>query len=327
MRRRELIFGLASATTAWPLAARAQRPAVPVVGFLSAGSPGLSSVPGLTAFRVGLSDAGYVDGQNVAIEFRGAEEHYDRLPGLAADLVGRQVAVIVAANLVPALAAKAATATIPIVFWSGADPVEQGLVPSLARPGGNLTGFALINSELGAKRLELLRQLVPNATGFALLVNPANPNAEPQARDAQEAASAQGVGMQILAAATKDEIEAAFAALARQRIDALVVSSDRFLFGRHDRLVALAAQHAVPAIYTVRDYATAGGLISYASSTAGSFQLLGGYTARILKGEKPADLPVTQPTTFELVINLTTAKALGLTEPQLLLAQADETIE
>jgi putative ABC transport system substrate-binding protein len=326
VNRRDLLILGAGTAIARPLIARAQQQAMPVVGFLTAIS-NPAAMPYVAEFRQGLSEAGYVEGQNVAIEFRWAEGHYDRLPGLAADLVGRRVAVIVAFTVPPALAAKAATATIPIVFWSGGDPVEQGLVASLARPGGNLTGFALINDELGAKRLELLRELVPKAAVFGLLVNPANPVTEPQVRDAQEAARAMGVQIHILNASTESEIETAFATMVEHRTDALMVGSDLFLFSHREQLFALAARHAVPAIYTIRDYARAGGLMSYAGSREGSNRLLGRYAGRILKGEKPADLPVQQPTKFELVINMKTAQALSLTVPQTLLARADEVIE
>jgi putative ABC transport system substrate-binding protein len=277
-------------------------------------------------FRQGLSEAGNTEGRNVAFEFRSAEGHYDRLPGLADELARQPVAVIVAADLPATRAAKAATTTIPVVFWTGGDPVDDGLVASLSHPGGNLTGVSMFNNVLGAKRLELLHELVPKAAVFALLVNPSNPNTDPQSKDAQEAARTKAVQVTIVKASTEDEIDDAFATLVNFHADALIVASDPFFFSHRERLVALAAQFSVPAIYTVRRYAEAGGLISYTSSAAMDLQL-GSYTGRILKGEKPADLPVDRPTRFDLVVNLKTAKALGLTVPAILLAQANEVIE
>jgi putative tryptophan/tyrosine transport system substrate-binding protein len=326
MNRRELVLLLGGAVVAWPRALRAQQKVMPVIGYLSATSPG-PVAPFLAAFRRGLSETGYVEGQNIAIEYRWAEGNYDRLPALAADLVGRKVDVIVTSGGSPsALAAKNATSTIPIVFSAG-DPVGDGLVASLARPGGNLTGFSGIFVELHPKRLELLSELVPQARAIGLLLNPNASSAEQIMRGMQEAARVKGVQLDILKAGTESEIDAAFASLVRLQAGALVVGSDPFFNSRREQLVALASRHAVPAIYQGREFAAAGGLISYGPSLLAVFRQVGIYAGKILKGAKPADLPVQQPTTFELVINLKTAKALGLTVPQSILARADEVIE
>jgi len=329
MRRRDLLTLLAGSTIGWPRALRAQQKAMPVIGYLSTGLSRDPNSPNLAAFRQGLSETGYVEGQNVAIEYRGAEGHYDRLPALAADLVSRKVDVIVSVGGTPtALAAKNATSTIPIVFRTG-EPVADGLVASLARPGGNLTGFGMLLGELTPKLLELLSELVPQARMIALLVNPNNPAViERIIRDMEEAARAKGVQLSILKGGTESEIDAAFASLVQLQAGALLVAADPFLFSRREQLVALASRHAVPAIYPWREAVeVAGGLISYGPSFPAVFREIGIYAGKILKGEKPADLPVQQPTRFELVINLKTAQALGLTVPRSMLALADEVIE
>jgi len=326
LRRREFITLLGSAT-AWPLAARAQQPAMPLVGFLNPTSPD-PNVDLLRAFRQGLKETGYVEGENVAIEYRWAENQIDRMPALAAELVRKQVAVIATTGAtVAASAAKAVTTTIPIVFLTGADPVESGLVASLARPGGNLTGINLLTIDLTAKRLELLRELVPAATRVAVLANPAGPAPEAMLRDVETAARAMGLQVQVLNAGTSPEIDAAFASFVRERPDALFVGPDPFFVSRRVQLVHLASRHAVPAAYTQRDYAVAGGLMSYGSNLMDAFRQVGVYTGRILKGAKPTDLPVVQASKFELVINHETARMLGLTVPDKLLATADEVIE
>jgi putative ABC transport system substrate-binding protein len=324
MRRRELLLLCGAMTAA--RAVRAQQKAMPVIGVLGGGSSG-AFAPFVAAFHEGLTETGYIEGQNVAIEYRWAEGHYDRLPAMAADLVGRKVDVIIAMGGTPsALAAKSATSTIPIVFLVS-DPVASGLVASLARPGGNLTGVDMFTLELMAERLELLSELVPQGRATALLVNPNTPITQGYIRNAQEAARAKGVQLQILTAGTASEIDAAFATLVQLRAGALIVVADPFLDGRREQLVTLAARHAVPVIYALREFAVVGGLISYGASFPATFRRAGIYAGRILKGAKPADLPVEQPTKFELVINLNTAKALGLTVPPSILARADEVIE
>jgi len=306
-------------------AARSQQKPMSVIGVLGRASPD-SFTPFTAAFRQGLSEAGFVEGQNVATEYRWAEGHYDRLPALAADLVGLSVDVIAALGTPPLRAAKSATSTIPLVFLSG-DPVGDGLIASLARPGGNLTGVSLMSTELMPKRLELLSELVPRAGVIALLVNPNSPSTARIMRDGQEAARTKGVKLQILNAGSGSEIDTAFATLVQLHAAALVVGSDGFFNSRREQLVALAARHAVPAIYELREFAAAGGLISYGASLTAAIRQVGVYAGKILNGAKPTDLPVQQPTTFELVVNLKTAKALGLTVPQSLLARADEVIE
>jgi putative ABC transport system substrate-binding protein len=325
MNRRELLLLLGGAATA-PHALRAQQKTMPMIGFLGTDTP-RPPAPAVTALRQGLSETGYIEGRNVAIEYRFAEGFYDRFPALAADLVGRKVDVILAAGDAAAFAAKNATLTIPIVFSVGRDPVETGLVASLARPGGNLTGFSMLVAELEPKLLELLSELVPQAAVIALLVNPNDPLAERMIQDMQDAARAKRVQLLIVQASTESEIDAAFATLVQMHVGALVAGTDPFFYGRREQLVALAARHAVPAIYGFREFAAAGGLISYAASLKAIYRQLGIYAGSILKGEKPADLPVQQPTTFELVVNLKTAKALGLTVPPSILARADEVIE
>ena len=325
--RREFIRIAAGAAIASPRKARAQQKAKPVIGFLSDLSPG-PAAPTVAMFRQGLSETGYAEGQNLTIEYRWAGARFDRLPGLAADLVNRKVDLIVTTAGSPsALAAKGATSTIPIVFSVGVDPVATGLVASLARPGGNLTGVTGSATELAPKRLELLCELVPQASVIALLVNPNNPNVESFVRDMQGAAAAKGVRLPILNAGTEGEIDAAFASLTQQRAGALAVGPDPLFVSRRDDLVALASRHAIPAIYFRREFSAAGGLISYAPDISAMYLQLGIYAGKILKGAKPADLPVQQPTRFKLVINLKTATALGLTVPQSLLARADELIE
>jgi len=325
VKRREFITLLGGAA-AWPLAARAQQQAMPLIGFLHAGSPG-PIAPLVAVFRQGLAEAGYVEGHHLTIEYRWAEGQYDRLPALAAELVRRQVAVIVAAPIPAAVAAKAATATVPIVFNVAGDPVKLGLVAGLARPGGNATGVHSFQAELGAKQLGLLRELLPTAARIGLLVNPSNANVESVTKDVTAAASAIGVEIDIVRASDSREIEVAFARLVRNRADALVVGADAFFTIRRVQLTTLATRHAIPAVYNIREFAEAGGLMSYGTSVTEVYRWLGDYTGRILKGAKPAELPVVQSTKFEFVINLPTARALGLEIPSTLLARADEVIE
>ncbi len=327
MRRRDFIKVIAGSAAALPLAAHGQQPAMPVIGYLQSASPSYFAQFS-DAVRQGLNEIGYVEGQNVAIERRSAEGDYDRLAALAACLVDRQVAVILATGgSDPAKAAKAATSNIPIVFVSAADPVRTGLVASLNRPGGNVTGVSLLASALDAKKLGLLRELAPKASTIGVLINPDYPSANSQREEAQQAAARLGLRLLMLSARADGEIDLAFASAAKQGADALPVATDPFLLSRRERLVALAARYAVPAIYAQREVVTAGGLISYGPHFWDGYRQAGAYVGRVLKGEKPADLPVLQPTKFELVINLKTAKALGLEVPDRLLALADEVIE
>jgi putative tryptophan/tyrosine transport system substrate-binding protein len=327
LRRREFMTLLGGAAAAWPLGARAQQPAMPVIGFLGSESPG-PYASRLHAFRAGLSEIGYVEGRNVAIEYRWAEGQADRSAALAIDLVRRQVNVVATGGTPAARAAKAATTTIPVVFNVPVDPVAAGLVTSLNRPGGNLTGVATLNVELGAKRLELLREVVPTASTVALLVNPTNPMVtETLSGDLQVAAHTIGLKLHVLQASTERDIDKVFATLAQLRIDGLVIGTDPFFTFQSEQLAALALRHAVPAIFQYREFAAAGGLMSYGGSVTDNYRLIGTYTGRILKGEKPADLPVHQSTKVELIINLKTAKTFGLSVPITLLGRADEVIE
>jgi putative ABC transport system substrate-binding protein len=328
MRRREFVTLLGGAAAAWPLAARAQQPAMPVVGLVTGGSPEAAVRMG-GGFRRGLNEGGYVEGQNVTVEYQWLDGQYDRLPSLMADLVRRRVAVIATPGSNPAaLAAKAATTTIPIVFGVGADPIELGLVASVARPGGNATGINFFVADIAAKRLGLLHDLVPKAVRIAVLINPANAStAEATLRDMPEAARAIGLQIVVVNASTGREIEAAFATLVRDRADALFVGADAFFNSRRVQLANMAARHAIPTAFAVREYVDAGGLMSYGTSLADMYRHVGAYSGRILKGARPADLPVLQSTKFELVINLQTARVLALTVPDKLLVAADEVIE
>ena len=325
MRRRDFIMLVGGAVAAWPFAARAQQPTMPVVGFLRSAT--LADVPHwVAAFRQGLKEAGFVEGQNVAIEFRSADNQLDRLPALVADLIRQPVAIIVG-NTDAALAAKAATTTVPIVFASGSDPVRDGLVASLNRPGGNVTGLVYFSAVLGAKRLELLRQLVPGATTIAVLVNPNTPLTEAERKDVQTAAQAIGQQLIIFDISSDRDIETAFAAFVQRGAGALLVGTGGFLNSNRERIAAVANRHALPASYSQREGVVAGGLMSYGPSISDAYRQAGIYSGRILNGEKPADLPVIRSTKFELVLNLKTAKALGLTIPPSLLVAADEVIE
>ncbi len=326
MRRREFIAGLGSAAMC-PLTARAQQRAMPVIGFLNPASPDTTR-EWIAAFRQGLAEAGYVEGRNVAIEYRWARDQNDQLPVMAADLVRRQVAIIVALGIPSIAAAKAATTTIPIVFAGSFDPIAVGFIGSLARPGGNITGTTTLGVELGPKRLELLHELVPMATSIALLVDPNNPlSADAQSRDVLEAARTLGVQPHILHASSEADFESAFANLPRLRAGGLVISNSPIFVSRTEQLGALTLRHAIPSIFQFREFAAAGGLMSYGTDAADSLRLVGGYVGRILKGEKPADLPVQQATKIEFIINLKTARALGLTVPRTLLVAANEVIE
>ena len=327
MRRRDLVTLLGSAAVGWPLAVYAQQPAIPVIGFISSESPD-SFAHFVRAFHEGLSESGYVESRNVAIEYRWARGQLDLLPILAADLVKRQVNVILASGgSVSAPPAKAATRTIPIVFIMAADPVGLGLVASLNRPGGNVTGVNLLSAELMTKQLDLLHELAPKTRTIALLVNPASPYTELQIKDAQNAAPARGLQLQILRASSRAELETTFAMLVQQRAEALLIAFNPFFTSQRDQIVQLAARSGIPAVYPAREFATAGGLMSYGGSVIDAYRQAAVYTGKILKGAKPEELPVTQPTKFELVINLKAARALGLAIPDKLLALTDEVIE
>jgi len=327
IRRRELLVALGGAAAAWPLAAHAQQPAIPVIGYLS--SLTASATPPVTAFRVGLSEAGFEEGKNVRVEYRFAEGQYDRLPALAADLVHYPVAVVIGAAPPAALAAKAATKVIPVVFVSGDDPIKSGLVEKLNRPGGNVTGISVFSgSQLGTKQVDLLHHLIPTATAVALLVNPANSvQAEAQIGLVESAARALGLRLHVVNASRESDFDKAFTTVVEKGCNALVAGADPFFFARREQLIAVAARYAIPAIYEFREYAVAGGLMSYGPSLREGYRQAGIYAARIIKGERPGDLPVILPTKFELVINLKTAKALGITVPDTMQLLADEVIE
>jgi putative ABC transport system substrate-binding protein len=326
MKRRQFIVLLGGTTLVWPLVARAQQSAIPVVGFLHYASPDTFAHIA-EAVRRGLKEAGYVDGQNIVIDYRWADGHYDRLPALAAELVRRQVTVITAGGSVAAAAAKAATAVIPIVFTSGADPVWSGLVSSLSRPGANLTGVSLIAAELAVKRLEVMRELLPYARAVAMIVNPNYPGAEREVTEVEAAGHLMGLQIQKVTAGSEVALETAFATISQMRVDAVTVGTDGFFVTRREQIVALAARYAVPGIYPFPDFPAAGGLASYGASLADAYRQAGVYTGRVLKGAKPADLPIMQPVKFELVINLKAAKVLGITIPAMMLSRADELIE
>jgi len=327
MERRAFITFVGSAAAAWSLAARAQQPPLPVIGYLTSGVPGVVRER-TSVFLRGLAESGYVVGRNVSIEYRSAEGHYDRLPALAADLVRRRVSLIVAPDsIITAQAAKAATATIPIVFGIGADPVESGLVNSINRPGGNLTGAARLNAELEPKRLQLLHELIPAATTIALLVNPGNPNAEVLTKDMQAAAQTLGLSLPVLRAGTVRDLDAAVAAVTGLPAEGVLISPDGFFIQQSARLGGQLLDRKIPAMFQYREFTAAGGLISYGGSRTESYRLVGLYAGRILKGAKPADLPIQQPTAVELFINLKTARALGISVPLTVLARADEVIE
>ena len=327
MQRREFITLLGGTVAAWPLAAGAQQPAMPVIGFLNAASPQSWARP-LSAFLKGLGEAGYIDGQNVKIEYRWAEGHNDRMPAMVADLVHRQVAVIAATTTPAALAAKAATTTIPIVFETAADPVQLGLVASLARPGGNVTGATQLTVGLVPKELQLLHELLPTARVMALLVNPTDPAlAEAATKELQEAASTLGLKLHVLQASTERDFDAVFTKLVQLRVGGLVIGSDPFFTSRSQQLAKLTVDHAVPAVYQFREFAVAGGLLSYGAAITDAYRIAGNYTGRVLRGDKPADLPVQQVSKVEMIINLKTAKALGINIPNTLIGRADEVIE
>jgi ABC-type uncharacterized transport system substrate-binding protein len=326
IRRREFIITLGSMTVAWPLAARAQQPGMPAIGFLSSLSALVTSKR-ISSFGQGLSEIGYTVGRDATVEARMAEGQYDRLPALAADLVSRRVQLIAASGPAAAFAAKAATTSIPIVFVAAFDPVKPGLVASLDQPGGNVTGITLVGASLGGKRLELARELVPNVSVIALMTNPNSPDALEELRDVQNAAKAIGQELLVVPATSDRDFEAAFASVLQHRAGMLLISTDPFLFQSTDRLIALAARHHIPVVYPTGESVAGGGLISYGSSISDAWRLAGGYAGRILKGTRPAELPVVQPTKFELVINLKTARALGLEIPATVLARAEEVIE